>query len=76
MLSGCQPQIHKETKYVYIDDSLLQHPCKEDYREVTTPLVQGEMYINNTMCLRKYKAQLDKQISWKQKNIKTDNKEK
>jgi hypothetical protein len=75
-LSGCQPQIRKETKYIYTPDSLLQHPCKEDYREITSPLVQGEMYVNNTMCLRMYKEQVNKQRTWKQENLKLDNKEK
>ena len=59
MLSGCQPHVRKETVYVYTSDSLLVHPCKEDYREIPDPLTLAEMYINNTMCLRKYVENLE-----------------
>ena len=67
MLSGCQPQIRKEVVYKYTPDELLVHPCKEDYREIVDPIVHGEMYLNNTICLRKYKENLNSIILLKQK---------
>lgn len=67
MLLGCQPQIHKQVVYKYTPDEFLLHPCKEDYREIIDPVVLGEMYLNNTICLRMYKENLNSIIALKHK---------
>lgn len=74
MLSGCHLLERKRTVvvYRYMEDSLLLHPCKEDYREVVNPTVLAQMYVNNTTCLRKYKQQVNSQIIWKQKQKELD----